>query len=101
MENLYKSKGGTDSFNCVPVRLTLKDLRLEDELPDLKPVEGFFFGGQEIYPEDMIHFGFPLQMPEISLMRATWYTTIRGGNEKEKNMRFALASDVLLEFCTY
>jgi hypothetical protein len=80
MENLYKSKGGTDSFNCVPVRLTLKDLRLEDELPDLKPVEGFFFGGQEIYPEDMIHFGFPLQMPEISLMRATWYTTIRGGN---------------------
>jgi hypothetical protein len=54
MEELYKSKGGTDSFNCVPVRLTLEDLdRLEDELPELKPVAGFFFGGQEIYPEDM------------------------------------------------
>lgn len=54
MESLYKFKGGTHSFNCVPVRLSLEDLdRLETELPDLKPVEGFFFGGQEIYPEDM------------------------------------------------
>lgn len=54
MEELYKSKGGTDSFNCVPVRLTLEDLdRLEAELPDLKPVGGFFFGAQEIYPEDI------------------------------------------------
>lgn len=54
MQELYTSKGGTDTFNCVPVRLTLEDLdRLENELPDLKPVVGFFFGGQEIYPEDI------------------------------------------------
>jgi hypothetical protein len=54
MESLYKSKGGTDSFNCVPVRLSLEDLdRLEADISNLKPAEGFFFGPQEIYPEDI------------------------------------------------
>jgi hypothetical protein len=53
MEELYKTKGGTESFNCVPVRLTLEDLdRLEEEISTLKPVAGFCFGAQEIYPED-------------------------------------------------
>jgi hypothetical protein len=54
METLYKSKGGTDSFNCVPVRLRLEDLnQLESDISNLKPAEGFFFGPQEIYPEDV------------------------------------------------
>jgi hypothetical protein len=55
MEQLYRTKGGTDeSFNCNTVRLTLEDLdRLEREADSLKPVEGFFFGAQTIYPEDL------------------------------------------------
>jgi len=54
MEELYKTKGGTESFNCVPVRLTLEDLdRLEAELPTLKPVAGFFFGAQEVDLQDI------------------------------------------------
>lgn len=33
MENLYHEKGGTEDFNCTPVRLTLQDLdRLERDM---------------------------------------------------------------------
>jgi hypothetical protein len=55
MENLYRLKGGTAvSFNCNTVRLDAKDLdRLEREANSLQPVEGFFFGAQTIYPEDL------------------------------------------------
>lgn len=55
MESLYREKGGTAlSFNCNSVRLTNDDLlRLERETDALKPVAGFFFGVQEIYPEDL------------------------------------------------
>lgn len=57
MENLYRSKGGTDaSFNCNTVRLDPADLdALEHALNnnELKPVRGFFFGAQEIHPEDV------------------------------------------------
>ena len=48
MERLYRSKGGTkESFNCVPVRLTMEDLHmlesdvLKNRLPE---TQGFFFG---------------------------------------------------------
>jgi hypothetical protein len=48
MENLYRDKGGdADSFNCIPVELTLDDLDnlqqalLDDNLPR---TSGFFFG---------------------------------------------------------
>ena len=48
MENLYRDKGGdADSFNCIPVELTVDDLDnlqqalLEDNLPR---TSGFFFG---------------------------------------------------------
>ena len=48
MEKLYRSKGGdADSFNCIPVELTVDDLDnlqqalLEDNLPR---TSGFFFG---------------------------------------------------------
>lgn len=55
MEKLYRIKGGSKaSFNCTTVRLTNEDLdRLEREAGTLQPVEGFFFGEQTIYPEDL------------------------------------------------
>lgn len=57
MEDLYRLKGGSkDSFNCTTVRLTANDLdRLEMDAGQNKlvPRNGFFFGSQEIYPEDL------------------------------------------------
>lgn len=55
MEDLYRNIGGTaESFNCVPVLLTAERLdMLESQLGELKPREGFFFGSQEVYPEDI------------------------------------------------
>lgn len=56
MEKLYYSKGGkADSFNCVTVRLTEKDLDVlqkQAEAMSLKPTEGFFFGTYEEFSED-------------------------------------------------
>ena len=57
MEDLYRQKGGSkDSFNCTTVRLTANDLdRLEMDTGNNKlvPVNGFFFGIQEIDSEDL------------------------------------------------
>lgn len=57
MENLYRLKGGKAvSFNCNTVRLDSKDLdRLEMDTGNNKlvPINGFFFGEQTIYPEDL------------------------------------------------
>lgn len=62
MERLYEARGGTKTFNCVPLRLTPEDIdMLEAELNkleakednDLTPTEGFFFGGPDVYPEDI------------------------------------------------
>lgn len=57
MENLYRLKGGAKaSFNCTTVRLDTKDLdRLEMDTGNNKlvPINGFFFGEQTIYPEDL------------------------------------------------
>ena len=55
MEELYRSRGGSGTFNCVPVKLTEADLDLlEVDLGEgLTPVEGFFFGAQTVYPEDI------------------------------------------------
>ena len=53
MEALYVNKGGTDTFNCTPVRLTDEDLdALESAVmgDDLPETTGFFFG--ESWPED-------------------------------------------------
>lgn len=48
MEKLYREKGGkAESFNCVPVRLTLEDLAvLESDIKTgaLPQTSGFFFG---------------------------------------------------------
>jgi hypothetical protein len=58
MQDLYRDKGGdAESFNCIPVRLTPADLNaLEEALNSnsLRPREGFFFGAQDIYPEDIV-----------------------------------------------
>lgn len=57
MEDLYREKGGLDvDFNCNTVRLTETDLRrlAQDAFNgQLQPREGFFFGSQDIYPEDL------------------------------------------------
>ena len=57
MEELYREKGGSQEvFNCCTVRLELEDLaRLEADLngDKLKYTPGFFFGDDEIYPEDI------------------------------------------------
>lgn len=57
MEKLYYEKGGKEeTFNCCTVRLNEEDLdRLEQALDEnsLEHTPGFFFGGEEIYPEDV------------------------------------------------
>jgi hypothetical protein len=57
MENLYRLKKGLRvDFNCTTVRLTSEDLdRLEMDTGNNKlvPINGFFFGSQEIYPEQL------------------------------------------------
>jgi hypothetical protein len=57
MEDLYRQKGGSkESFNCTTVRLTANDLdRLEMDTGNNKlvPINGFFFGVQEIDSEDL------------------------------------------------
>ena len=61
MEDLWRSRGGSSTgewneFNCVAIQLTEKDL---DDLlfavtyDQLVPREGFFFGSQEIHPDDV------------------------------------------------
>lgn len=47
MEALYRSKGGTEEFNCEPVELTEEDLNnlaTAIEQGHLPPTTGFFFG---------------------------------------------------------
>jgi hypothetical protein len=47
MENLYRAKGGAEEFNCVPVVLTLEDIKtLEHAIKGkaLPATSGFFFG---------------------------------------------------------
>lgn len=56
MRDLAYTKGFSGDFNCVPVRLTESDLlQLIADVNDgkLKPTEGFFFGHQEYYEEDV------------------------------------------------
>lgn len=67
MHKLYQAKGGTSSgFNCNTVRLHADDLgdlsraleqtklgETDQPAGALRPTQGFFFGGQEIYPEDL------------------------------------------------
>lgn len=55
MEQLYRKKGGTETFNCTTVRLMPEDLDVLESLAKAKalaPTEGFFFGGQELFDDD-------------------------------------------------
>lgn len=63
MEQLYISKGGTETFNCLKIPLTLEDLQALETAcknQELKPTTGFFFGSQEPVNEeeyaDVLHF---------------------------------------------
>lgn len=54
MEDLYRERGGVESFNCNPLKLTEADLmRLVSDVKanKLEPREGFFFGPQDIDDE--------------------------------------------------
>ena len=56
MENLYRERGGTDDFNCEPLELSENDilrLKVDADANELVPTDGFFFGVQEIHPDDM------------------------------------------------
>lgn len=56
MERLYEEKGGKEQFNCTTVRLMPEDLdRLERDIlgNKLTATQGFFFGGDTLYPEDV------------------------------------------------
>lgn len=82
MEDLYRRKGGIDpEFNCNSVRLDLEDIHQleQDMLNDkLTPVQGFFFGSQEIYPEDIESLKVFIKEAQIELEDATkvlYYTS--------------------------
>ena len=60
MENLYRQRGGENSFNCVPVRLYEKDLDTLERVVKrslLPETTGFFFGNnppdEESIADDM------------------------------------------------
>lgn len=54
MENLYRIKGGTETFNCVDLELTLEDLdKLEEDVKSFNlPQTGGFFFGDDSYSYD-------------------------------------------------
>ena len=54
MENLYRKKGGTEEFNCVPLELVEADLEMLELVVDsamLPETGGFFFGGDSRFCE--------------------------------------------------
>lgn len=79
MEKLYRAKGGdVDSFNCIPVRLTLEDLKaLEQDLMDsaLPETTGFFFGNnppdEDSLREDLVFVA--KARAEIAMGREVYY----------------------------
>lgn len=78
VEQLYIDRGGCQDFNCIPIRLFPEDLdRLEaDALANrLKHTAGFFFGGEELYPEDVaaLHAFIREARSEIAKGRAVLY----------------------------
>ena len=55
MESLYRKKGGTEEFNCVPLELNKTDLELLELVVTsgmLPETQGFFFGAPAHERED-------------------------------------------------
>lgn len=78
MESLYRHRGGDKEFNCVPLRLYEENLKalLEDaNNHKLKPVDGFFFGAQEVDDIDLesIKSFVAKALAEIESGRAVYY----------------------------
>lgn len=81
MERLYRAKGGKEeSFNCVSVNITRKDLeqlKVDIENNCLTHVEGFFFGGaspEEGVAEDCMKF-YNEAVSEINNGYKVYYTS--------------------------
>jgi hypothetical protein len=56
MEDLAVREGFEGVFNCVPVKLSpaiIDELEHDIAVRALNPREGFFFGSQDIHPEDI------------------------------------------------
>lgn len=56
MEDKARELGFDGEFNCVPVQLSpsiIDELENDVAVRALKPRTGFFFGSQDIYPEDI------------------------------------------------
>ena len=57
MQELYRHKGGdAESFNCIPLLLTTEDLNnliTDAKRSKLKSAQGFFWGGQYEYTEEI------------------------------------------------
>lgn len=78
MERLYEQKGGTAVFNCEGVRLMAEDLdQLETDMTtgSLTHTPGFFFGGSELYDDDVekLKEFLGLAREEIKQGRAVFY----------------------------
>ena len=79
MERLYRDKGGdAESFNCIPVRLSLEDLdALQADLMDsaLPETTGFFFGtnppDEDSLREDLVFVA--KARAEIAMGREVYY----------------------------
>jgi hypothetical protein len=79
MERLYRDKGGVaESFNCIPVRLSLEDLdALQADLMDgaLPETTGFFFGtnppDEDSLREDLVFVA--KARTEIAMGREVYY----------------------------
>lgn len=79
MDLLYQRKGGdAESFNCIPVRLTLDDLaQLESDLMNsaLPETTGFFFGNnppdEDSLREDLVFIA--KARAEIAMGREVYY----------------------------
>jgi hypothetical protein len=79
MEKLFRSKGGTNTFNCIPLRLSKEDMELlilDIKTSKVTPVTGFFFGSQDYYDDDAksndIRFAHQV-MAEIDDGKAVYY----------------------------
>lgn len=80
MQDLYNQRGGEGDFNMNPLRLYEEDLDrlLNDVKADkLTPRSGFFFGSQEIYPEDIesVEKFVKMAKTEIGCGRAIFYNS--------------------------